>query len=77
MEYLKLTTNIIFRLLVSPLLFVLMIISSLWNWVTTIILFITYGGEWITYRKPRITITDVYEKVEKLVSENNRKEGGK
>ena len=56
--------NLIPRLIVSPLIFVIMAISCLMLLFKNWILFVRYGGEWVTYKEkePDVTLQKIYNK---------------
>ena len=59
--------NFIPRLIVSPLVFGLMTVTYSIGLIKHWILFIRYGGEWVTYKEnqPDVTLQKIYNKVEK------------
>lgn len=63
--------NIILRLIVYPLLLAILIITYNAYALIHSILFLCYGGEWITYaEKDKITIQDIFNELKKQRDEN-------
>ena len=56
--------KIILRLLVSPIILLLLIITYLFSAIKRWVLFLRWGGEWINYDKnDRATIDDIYQEL--------------
>ena len=63
--------NIILRLISYPFLLALIIIKYNAYALIHSILFLCYGGEWITYaEKDKITIQDIFDELKKQRDEN-------
>ena len=65
------TIKILFRILVTPFVACIILISHLWYAIHRIYLFIRYGGEFIGYEpNDKVTIKDLYIQLQKNNNEN-------
>lgn len=58
------TKYLLLRLLVSPIIFALILVGHIYSAIRRFILFIRWGGEFITFREDeRPTIEEIYKKL--------------
>lgn len=58
--------KLLIRLIVSPIILALMLVTYLVNTIRMFVMFIRYGGEWITYDKEDIaSIEKIYRQISK------------
>ena len=61
------TIDLILRIIVYPFILSIILISYIRHAIINSILFLKYGGEWITYaKKDRTTIQEVYLKLTEI-----------
>ena len=60
------TNKLFLRILVSPIILILFIISNIYNTIYLFVLFIMYGGEWMSYDKQdKAKMSAIYEELTK------------
>lgn len=71
------TKGILSRIIVSPFVFLLMLITAIIHAFIAAWLFIKYGGEWKTYKsdEEKKSIADIYDKLDNIFKEINKKQG--
>jgi len=66
------TTRIIIRILVSPIILALLIVTYVFYSILRWIAFLRYGGEWVNYEKgDHKTIEMIYKSLKSEIDENN------